>query len=152
MNKSYNVVTCEQLLKTITPAVESDLFTYSIKNDTRDHLRFLYHHTIKNILEQKRKNPLTYLVITPFNSTLSPKTHSKYYKFLTKLTKLLPNTTIQGTHLDPISIKILINRLQKSTKKNENLLPLIKFGRRNGLKDVVEYYLVDPNFKYALFT
>ena len=150
MNPNYNVIKISQVYSDIKEIIADDLYLYDIKPGSSYHSKLLYHHTLKRIFYLKKQNPNSYIEIDEFKPDIPEKTLKRYTKFIFQLKQFFPTTIIQQTHHDPISIKILMNRLQKSTVKSKNLYKLRRFSEKYGLKEIVEEYLQDPSFRYVV--
>lgn len=136
----------------IYPVIQTKLFEYGIKIDSQDHLKLLYHYTLEYVFQVKRKNINTIFIQDTFQTNLSPNIDKKYKSFILNLHKLMNIPTTQNTHCDPIFTNILMNKFQKSTEKNKNFIKLERFAKKYGLFDIVNIYLQDPNFRYAIYS
>lgn len=151
MTNNIQYINISDISKTSIELSEQDLLLYGIKNNSKDHLKLLYHYTFQQIFNTKKCNINTVFIMDDLNKiSLNELIKKKYINFLISLQKLLPNIIIQNnTHLDPIFTNILMNLSRKSTKKKVTFYKLKRFSMKYGLT-IINQYLEDPTYRYLI--
>ena len=146
--KYYNLT---DLINEVSILAIKDVYKFNIEPNSKDHLKLLYHYTIKQIIDLKLDNN-DIIFVNNLKSSDSSILGKQYDQFISSLPKFIPSIKIIDDNRvhQYLFNNILTNRFQNATKKVKNFSKLAQFGRKYGLTEVIDNYLSMPKYRYIL--